>query len=218
MRRVEQYVGRVDRYIDCIQLLTRVWRWVQQKLEEAHWSGVRVVVDLAFAVDQTSRVGLLRLAEVEADVLVANEVACCALKERHSVFKQLGCVYGYLKTCPLDRLLSLHLASCTQDLAAILAQHGVPSWKVSGHCAPSEVTSLSELTGACVLHEQIGKHEEPLEQLYPAGKLVYLSPDSSNVLETLDPNCVYVVGGIADRSVRKVRDLNSLLHCCHLLN
>ncbi|ETI40532.1 hypothetical protein F441_14008 [Phytophthora nicotianae CJ01A1] len=124
-----------------------------QKLEEAQSSGIRVVVDLAFAADQTTR-------------------------ERHSIFKQLGCVYGYLKTCQLDRLISLHLASCTPELAVIFTQHGVPSWKM-------------------------GRHEEPLEHLYDSDKLVYLSPDSDNVLEQLDPAYAYVVGGIVDRSVRK---------------
>ncbi|KAG3023409.1 hypothetical protein JG687_00007427 [Phytophthora cactorum] len=124
-----------------------------QKLVEAQSSGIQVVVDLAFAADQT-------------------------IRERHSILKQLGCVYGYLKTCPLDKLLSLHLASFTQELAGICAQHGVPSWK-------------------------IGRHEEPLEHLYDADELVYLSPDSDNVLKRLDPAYVYVVGGIVDRSVRK---------------
>ncbi|KAE9035037.1 hypothetical protein PR003_g8041 [Phytophthora rubi] len=124
-----------------------------QKLEDAQLRGVRVVVDLAFAVDQTTR-------------------------ERNSILKQLGCVYGYLKSCPLDNLVSLHLASYTQDLAAVCAQHGALSWKIE-------------------------RHEEPLEKLYDAEEIVYLSPDSDNVLETIDPACVYVVGGIVDRSVRK---------------
>eukprot|EP00644_Phytophthora_capsici_P002157 jgi/Phyca11/115103/e_gw1.27.386.1 len=119
-----------------------------QKLEEAKRTGVRVVVDLAFAAQQTTR-------------------------ERHSIFKQLGCVYGYLKTCPLDRLVSLRLVSCTQELAAMSTQHG------------------------------IGRHEDALEQIYEVNELVYLTPDSENVLEQLDPTCVYVVGGIVDRSVRK---------------
>ncbi|CAH0489394.1 unnamed protein product [Peronospora farinosa] len=124
-----------------------------QKLEQAQIKGLRVVVDLAFAVDQT-------------------------IRERHSIFKQLGCAYGYLKVCPLDQLLSLQLVSCTHELALICALRGVLSWK-------------------------IGRHEEPLEQLYDARELVYLSPDSETVLTQLDPACVYVVGGIVDRSVRK---------------
>ncbi|CAH0477267.1 unnamed protein product [Peronospora belbahrii] len=124
-----------------------------QKLAYAQIKGVQVVVDLAFVAEQTTR-------------------------ERHSVFKQLGCVYGYLKTCPLDKLLSLHLTSCTHELAPICAQRGVLSWKIQ-------------------------RHEEPLEQLYDTLDLVYLSPDSENVLTQLDPACIYVVGGIVDRSVRK---------------
>ncbi|KAK1948182.1 tRNA methyltransferase 10 B [Phytophthora citrophthora] len=149
---------------------TRMQRVEQyQKLEEAQTTGVRVVVDLAFAAQQTTR-------------------------ERHSIFKQLGCVYGYLKTCPLDRLVSLRLVSCTQELAAICVQHGVPSWK-------------------------IGKHEDALEQIYDSNELVYLSPDSENVLEQLDPACVYVVGGIVDRSVRKVGWIHSfksqIVHLTH---
>lgn len=52
------------------------------------------------------------------------------LQERNSILKQLGCVFGYLKSCPLDNLVSLHLASCAQELAAVCAQHGALSWKV----------------------------------------------------------------------------------------
>lgn len=63
------------------------------------------------------------------------------------------------------------------------------------------------LLTACWVYGQIGRHEEPLEELYDADEIVYLSPDSDNVLETLDPACVYVVGGIVDRSVRKVQKL-----------
>ncbi|KAG7392477.1 hypothetical protein PHYPSEUDO_000165 [Phytophthora pseudosyringae] len=119
-----------------------------QKLAEAQLSGVRVVVDLAFAADQTNRVC----------------ISCGAARE--------------LLLTTLFLLLALHLVSCTPELAPICMQHGALSWK-------------------------IGRHEEPLEQIYDAHELVYLSPDSETVLEHLDPGCVYVVGGIVDRSVRK---------------
>ncbi|RQM16292.1 hypothetical protein DD237_002839 [Peronospora effusa] len=141
-----------------------------QKLEQAQIKGLRVVVDLAFAVDQT-------------------------IRERHSIFKQLGCAYGYLKVCPLDQLLSLQLVSCTHELASICALRGVLSWKSN-----SSASADHNLLVTC---EWIGRHEEPLEQLYDARELVYLSPDSETVLTELDPACVYVVGGIVDRSVRK---------------
>lgn len=51
-------------------------------------------------------------------------------RECNSILKQLGCVYGYLKKCPLDRLLSLHVASCVGDIATLCERHGVSNWKV----------------------------------------------------------------------------------------
>lgn len=45
----------------------------------------------------------------------------------------------------------------------------------------------------------------PVELVYSPEKLVYLSPDADEVLEQLDPSATYVVGAIADRTVRKVR-------------
>uniref|UniRef100_H3GJ05 tRNA (guanine(9)-N(1))-methyltransferase n=1 Tax=Phytophthora ramorum TaxID=164328 RepID=H3GJ05_PHYRM len=84
-----------------------------QKLEEAQLSGIRVVVDLVFAEDQTTRTDFCR---------------CISPPVRKN-------------------LLPFALST-------------------------------------------VGRHEEPLEQLYDVGELVYLSPDSDNVLETLDPGCV----------------------------
>ena len=60
----------------------------------------------------------------------ANELVLTGVQERHSLLKQLGCAYGYLKVCPLDKLVSLQLVSCTHELAAICALRGVLSWKV----------------------------------------------------------------------------------------
>ncbi|TMW60608.1 hypothetical protein Poli38472_000650 [Pythium oligandrum] len=124
-----------------------------QKLEASLSGELRVVVDLAFAANQTTR-------------------------ECHSVMKQLGCVYGYMKKCPLDQLISLQVASCSGDVAAIAQHHGVSSWKIR-------------------------VHEGPLDRLYTPEEIVYLSPDATEVLREVDPRFVYVVGGIVDRSVRK---------------
>ncbi|TDH65038.1 uncharacterized protein CCR75_002143 [Bremia lactucae] len=143
-----------------------------QKLEEGQSSSVRVVVDLAFAPYETVR-------------------------ERHSLFKQLGGVYGYLKTCPLDRLISLTLVSCTQDIADISAQHGVPN------CIADNL----------VWKLQIKQQEKSIEQLYNTHEVVYLSPDSDYVLEKLDLACIYVVGGIVDRSVRKSETISKATAC-----
>jgi hypothetical protein len=53
---------------------------------------------------------------------------------------------------------------------------------------------------------QVGKHEEPFIEAFHEhrDKIVYLSPDSPNVLEALNPEHIYIIGGIADVHIQKV--------------
>ncbi|XP_051498976.1 tRNA methyltransferase 10 homolog B isoform X2 [Apus apus] len=46
--------------------------------------------------------------------------------------------------------------------------------------------------------------QESYLDLFPLDKIVYLTPDSENVLEDIDPNKVYVLGGLVDESIHKV--------------
>ncbi|NXU06615.1 TM10B methyltransferase, partial [Buphagus erythrorhynchus] len=39
--------------------------------------------------------------------------------------------------------------------------------------------------------------------LFPSETIVYLTPDSENVLEDIDPDKVYVLGGLVDESIHK---------------
>ncbi|KAK2515910.1 tRNA methyltransferase 10 homolog B isoform X1 [Columba livia] len=45
--------------------------------------------------------------------------------------------------------------------------------------------------------------EESYLDLFPSDAIVYLTPDSENVLEDIDPNKVYVLGGLVDESIHK---------------
>ncbi|XP_005078944.1 tRNA methyltransferase 10 homolog B isoform X1 [Mesocricetus auratus] len=45
--------------------------------------------------------------------------------------------------------------------------------------------------------------EEDCFSLFPLETLVYLTPDSQQALEDIDPNTVYIIGGLVDESIQK---------------
>ena len=45
--------------------------------------------------------------------------------------------------------------------------------------------------------------EEGIEELFDLERVVYLTPDSETALLTLDPEAVYIIGGLVDDSVKK---------------
>lgn len=45
--------------------------------------------------------------------------------------------------------------------------------------------------------------EEALEELWRPQDIVYLTADSDNVLQTLDNNKIYVIGGLVDHNSHK---------------
>ncbi|XP_010724558.1 tRNA methyltransferase 10 homolog B [Meleagris gallopavo] len=45
--------------------------------------------------------------------------------------------------------------------------------------------------------------QESYLDLFPLDAIVYLTPDSENVLEDIDPKKVYVLGGLVDESIHK---------------
>ncbi len=46
-------------------------------------------------------------------------------------------------------------------------------------------------------------HTESYLQVFPRERLVYLSSEADEVLETIDPECVYVIGGLVDHNRHK---------------
>ena len=47
--------------------------------------------------------------------------------------------------------------------------------------------------------------EQPIDQLYPKERLVYLSPNADEILTDMNEEQIYVIGGLVDESVRKVK-------------
>ncbi|NXR19999.1 TM10B methyltransferase, partial [Cinclus mexicanus] len=54
----------------------------------------------------------------------------------------------------------------------------------------------------CLVFEMDTTPESYLD-LFPLEAIVYLTPDSENVLEDIDPDKVYVLGGLVDESIHK---------------
>ncbi|NXU11764.1 TM10B methyltransferase, partial [Pardalotus punctatus] len=50
---------------------------------------------------------------------------------------------------------------------------------------------------------QMDMTPESYLDLFPLDAIVYLTPDSENVLEDIDPDKVYVLGGLVDESIHK---------------
>ncbi|XP_061218608.1 tRNA methyltransferase 10 homolog B isoform X2 [Neopsephotus bourkii] len=51
--------------------------------------------------------------------------------------------------------------------------------------------------------EKMDTTQESYLDLFPLDAIVYLTPDSENVLEDIDPNKVYILGGLVDESIHK---------------
>ena len=50
---------------------------------------------------------------------------------------------------------------------------------------------------------RVHRHPEPIERVFEGQRLVYLTPDAEEELGELEHACVYVVGGIVDRTPAK---------------
>ncbi|KAG2778967.1 hypothetical protein Pcac1_g10798 [Phytophthora cactorum] len=77
-------------------------------------------------------------------------------------------------------------------------------------CNPSAQLEHSlERFGASNWHIQWRRGAASVAEHFPPEELIYLSPDSPNVLEKMDPTKIYVIGGIVDKSRKKGASLNA---------
>ncbi|KAM4709279.1 tRNA methyltransferase 10 homolog B isoform 3-T3 [Discoglossus pictus] len=58
------------------------------------------------------------------------------------------------------------------------------------------------------MSKKIHATENSFLDLFPLENIIYLTPDSDNALEDIDPCKVYVLGGLVDESIQKVRMVN----------
>lgn len=107
------------------------------------------------------------------------------IKEIKSLASQLGNCYNLNKKfkIPFKYFLSNYEGEIKQELEAM----GSKNW----HCYFSEAnfTDIKEITNS-------GKN------------LIYLSPDSNDILTEVNSNTIYIIGGFVDKPVSKWRSLN----------
>ena len=59
----------------------------------------------------------------------------------------------------------------------------------------------------------IKTHEQAVQDVFKTDELIYLTPDSDNVLDVIESDKVYVIGGIVDRTTTKVSCIPCMWRC-----
>ncbi|KAG3252493.1 hypothetical protein PI124_g2914 [Phytophthora idaei] len=105
-------------------------------------------------------------------------------KEIRSLANQLKLSYGLIKQ--MSELFQLVCCNPSAQLEHSLERFGASNW-----------------------HIQWRRGAASVAEHFPPEELIYLSPDSPNVLEKMDPTKIYVIGGIVDKSRKKGASLNA---------
>eukprot|EP01029_Cantina_marsupialis_P029999 TRINITY_DN79039_c0_g1_i1.p1 TRINITY_DN79039_c0_g1~~TRINITY_DN79039_c0_g1_i1.p1 ORF type:complete len:365 (-),score=104.26 TRINITY_DN79039_c0_g1_i1:73-1167(-) len=101
--------------------------------------------------------------------------------ENWSVAKQIKGAYSANKR--IQEPFGLHVCPFVGPTAESLKKHQLEGWVMD-------------------------RHDEDLLDVFEKDKLIYLSPDSENVIDCIEDDKVYVIGGIADKTVKKGLTLN----------
>ncbi|KAK2198472.1 bifunctional EF-hand domain pair/tRNA (guanine-N1-)-methyltransferase [Babesia duncani] len=109
-------------------------------------------------------------------------------KESKSLAKQISVTYNMIK----KRSAHIKLILSGLQTTSILYEHcmlfGIQNWKVH-------------------------RHDENYWEFLDQSKIIVLSPDAPEVLETVDPDNIYVIGGLVDVHVKKVWNLYKYKKC-----
>lgn len=52
--------------------------------------------------------------------------------------------------------------------------------------------------------------------VYLKDKIIYLTSESENIIDHLEHDCVYVIGGLVDHNAHKVRSFRLVFFCVNL--
>lgn len=96
-------------------------------------------------------------------------------KELKSLCDQVRSCYSQSR----KHMSQLVIAGCSPKMWRLLQQRDAKKWEL----------------------ERIQVYQEPVESLIE--NAIYLTADSDNIIETLDPNTSYIIGGIVDRNRHK---------------
>jgi tRNA (guanine9-N1)-methyltransferase len=143
---------------------------VKQKMEEARFTGMSIVIDLSY-----------------------EEFMCSA--EIRSLALQLNQSVSSLKK--MTKLVNLNFCPMVGKIKEECDKMGLNKWIVNHY-----EKSLAEL------------------EVFKGKPIIYLSPDGPEELTDVQEDCVYVIGGLVDKSVKKNASLNRAkalgIKCCRL--
>lgn len=104
-------------------------------------------------------------------------------REINSLVMQICQAIGYIRKNE-NQVFKIICTSITPQLEELISKMGGNRWKI--HLSPLDVMELPEASN----------HE-----------IVMLSPDATDNLECIDSNCLYVIGGLVDRTRKKAESL-----------
>jgi len=170
----------------------------------------RLVIDLDFQDFLNAKVAEHRLPV--HSLLVHSGLSFCSRQEKRSVASQIGTAYGWcVATMFISRrdwwrssFAALPLAMVYLFLSARTRHHARPL-ELHLTCLKGQLKKAIDRNNGSY-QWQLGKHEQSFMEVFKdqTDKLIYLSPDSPNILQRLQPDHIYIIGGIADVHIKKV--------------
>ncbi|PIA16388.1 hypothetical protein COEREDRAFT_42965 [Coemansia reversa NRRL 1564] len=111
-----------------------------------------------------------------------------------------------------DKMSEREIKSMCAQLSHCYSANRCATQHVDLHITKLHEKSSSRFTALKSVHtmwakQYIGFHDKEYLDMFDKDKLVYLTADSPNVVEHLDPEKAYVVGGIVDRNRYKLLTL-----------